>query len=209
MWPLRASIRRTSSPLGGRAFSPSRTTLPFCLDVGTDTESYHTNPHYLGIRQKRVSNEEYYEFVDEFCMAVKDKCASRPLDARIRILTSAGPTALLQFEDFSNNHCFDLLERYRNRLRCFNDDIQGTGAVIAAGFITAVKVTGVPYSEQRIGPPCRCWLSGDHSSQSSSVRAQQELASPTRWSPLCARRTRALRPRLHAHAFTLSTPKAS
>jgi len=60
------------------------------------------------------------------------------------------PAALLQFEDFSNNHCFDLLEKYRHKLRCFNDDIQGTGAVIAAGFITAVKLTGVPHSMQKI-----------------------------------------------------------
>lgn len=51
------------------------------------------------------------------------------------------PNALVQFEDFSNNHCFDLLAKYRDRQLCFNDDIQGTGAVIAAGFLNAIKVT--------------------------------------------------------------------
>jgi malate dehydrogenase (oxaloacetate-decarboxylating) len=60
------------------------------------------------------------------------------------------PSAVIQFEDFSNNHCFDLLERYQNKYRCFNDDIQGTGAVIAAGFLNAIKRSGLSPLEQRI-----------------------------------------------------------
>jgi hypothetical protein len=67
--------------------------------------------YFEGEKRPKMQNQEYYEFVDEFITAVKDKW----------------PECLLQFEDFSNDHCFELLERYRKRMRCFNDDIQGTG----------------------------------------------------------------------------------
>lgn len=86
---------------------------------------------------KRVPDEEYYPLVDEFLMAVKDKW----------------PKCLVQFEDFSNNHCFDLLEKYRNKLLCFNDDIQGTGAVVAAGFVNAARMSGTPLKGRL--PPVR------------------------------------------------------
>jgi malic enzyme len=109
-------------------------TLPIQLDLGTDTKEVVEGQHYLGNREKRIPDEAYYAFIDEFLLAVKAKW----------------PTCLLQFEDFSNNHCFELLDRYRQKLRCFNDDIQGTGAVIASGFITATKVTKIPYHDQRI-----------------------------------------------------------
>ena len=74
------------------------------------------------------------QITDEFMAAVRDKW----------------PNALVQFEDFSNDHCFDLLERYRDTHLCFNDDIQGTGAVILAGFLNCVKVTKVPIGNHKI-----------------------------------------------------------
>jgi len=128
-------IGKLSLYIAAAGFHPL-TTLPVQLDLGTDTAKYLAADaaHYLGTKEKRLPDEQYYAFLDEFLMAVKSKW----------------PRCLLQFEDFSNNHCFDLLERYRPRLRCFNDDIQGTGAVIAAGFITAAKLTKIPYAEQKI-----------------------------------------------------------
>ena len=114
-------------------FHPDRT-LPILLDTGCNTESIRESPHYLGCKHPRIPDSEYYPLVDEFLMAVKDKW----------------PSCLLQFEDFSNDHCFELLERYRKRMRAFNDDIQGTGAVIAAGFLNAAKLSGVPLNRQRI-----------------------------------------------------------
>lgn len=109
-------------------------TLPILFDSGTNNEANLKDPLYLGCRHRRLSNEEYYPLMNEFLMAVKDKW----------------PNALLQFEDFSNDHCFDLLEQYRNRLLCFNDDIQGTGAVIASGYLNASKLQGVPLKDQRL-----------------------------------------------------------
>jgi len=132
---LGISIGKLQLYVAGAGFNPENT-LPIILDTGTKTERYlkNENEHYLGIPQKRLPDPEYYDFVEEFLMAVKDKW----------------PRALLQFEDFSNDHCFSLLEKYQDRLRCFNDDIQGTGAVIAAGFINAVKTSGVSFKDQRI-----------------------------------------------------------
>eukprot|EP01128_Nolandella_sp_AFSM9_P003612 TRINITY_DN156_c1_g3_i1.p1 TRINITY_DN156_c1_g3~~TRINITY_DN156_c1_g3_i1.p1 ORF type:complete len:501 (-),score=157.44 TRINITY_DN156_c1_g3_i1:113-1615(-) len=126
-------IGKLSLYVAAAGFHPSKT-LPVVLDTGTNTIKYHSDPHYLGTKGKRLDDDEYYPLVDEFLMAVKDKW----------------PKCLVQFEDFSNNHCFHLLDEYRPKMRCFNDDIQGTGAVVAAGFITAAEVSGVPYAEQRI-----------------------------------------------------------
>eukprot|EP01126_Amoeba_proteus_P020978 TRINITY_DN2129_c0_g1_i2.p1 TRINITY_DN2129_c0_g1~~TRINITY_DN2129_c0_g1_i2.p1 ORF type:complete len:443 (+),score=103.44 TRINITY_DN2129_c0_g1_i2:467-1795(+) len=121
--------------VAGAGFNPEHT-LPIVLDTGTRTQRYLRNEKefYLGLAHPRLPDPEYYELVDEFLMAVKDKW----------------PRALVQFEDFSNDHCFNLLARYVDKLRCFNDDIQGTGAVISAGFINAVKLSGVDYNNQRI-----------------------------------------------------------
>ena len=78
--------------------------------------------------------QQYYAFLDEFMNAVHAKF----------------PKCLIQFEDFSNNHTFPLLKKYRHKMLCFNDDIQGTGAVAAAGFANAVKLNGVPMAEQKV-----------------------------------------------------------
>ena len=109
-------------------------TLPILLDVGCNRAEIRDAPDYLGLRQERLPDEEYYPFVAEFMAAVKDKW----------------PECLVQFEDFQNPRCFKLLDQYFTKQLCFNDDIQGTGAVITSGFINAVKVSGIPIKEQRL-----------------------------------------------------------
>ncbi len=104
---------------------PSRC-LPVLIDVGTNNDHYLTDPMYLGLQQKRVTGADYYAIVDEFVRAVSERW----------------PKALIQFEDFSNEHAYPLLEKYRNKMLCFNDDIQGTGAVAVASLLSAVRALG-------------------------------------------------------------------
>ncbi|GBC03517.1 hypothetical protein RclHR1_05170007 [Rhizophagus clarus] len=101
-----------------------RRTLPITLDLGTNNEKNLNDEFYLGIRKKRVDDDQFYSFVD----------------AVIKSLIKVYPELLIQFEDFSSEHAFDLLTKYRDNTFCFNDDIQGTGAVILSGFINAVKL---------------------------------------------------------------------
>ncbi|KAI8318098.1 hypothetical protein GQ54DRAFT_267386 [Martensiomyces pterosporus] len=108
--------------------------LPIVLDFGTDTEKYLEDPLYLGIRQHRPTNEAFYEAANKV----------------INALHRAFPGMFIQFEDFSTDHAFGLLERWRNKILCFNDDIQGTGSVILGGFISAVQQAGIPPADQRI-----------------------------------------------------------
>ncbi|KAM5354542.1 hypothetical protein ACJ41O_001189 [Fusarium nematophilum] len=108
-------------------------TLPIILDCGTDNETLLNDPLYLGLKQKRVKSEEH-RFMDSFMDAARD----------------VFPNMVIQFEDFESAKAFTYLDRYRNAFRCFNDDIQGTGAVILAGYITAVKMSGVSLQEQRL-----------------------------------------------------------
>ncbi|CAC9491376.1 putative malic enzyme [Leishmania infantum JPCM5] len=127
------SIGKCSLYVAAGGVKPSRV-LPVVMDVGTNNLELRNNPLYLGLRKPRCGDADFYALLDEFMEAVKD----------------TWPSAVVQFEDFSNNHCFDMLERYQKKYRCFNDDIQGTGAVIAAGFHTAVKLSKIPMEQQRI-----------------------------------------------------------
>jgi malate dehydrogenase (oxaloacetate-decarboxylating) len=108
--------------------------LPVFLDVGTDNDERLADPLYVGWRHERVRGEEYDVFVEEFITAITDRW----------------PHVLLQWEDFAKSNATRLLDRYRDRLCTFNDDIQGTAAVATGTLLSAIEVTGVPLTEQRI-----------------------------------------------------------
>jgi malate dehydrogenase (oxaloacetate-decarboxylating) len=110
------------------------TTLPILLDVGTDNPDCLADPLYIGWRHERVRGQEYDDFVEAFVPAVVKRW----------------PRVLLQWEDFAKNNATRLLERYRDRLCTFNDDVQGTAAVATGTLLAAINVTGVPLTEQRV-----------------------------------------------------------
>ncbi|ORX94162.1 hypothetical protein K493DRAFT_324897 [Basidiobolus meristosporus CBS 931.73] len=111
-----------------------RKTLPICLDFGTNNQKNLDDPLYLGLRRKRLDGDEFYNAVDTV----------------LATLHKAFPKMLIQFEDFSSEHAFELLDRHRERYLSFNDDIQGTGAVILSGFINAVREVGIPAKQHRL-----------------------------------------------------------
>ncbi len=113
---------------------PPECCLPILLDVGTDNEERLKDPFYIGWRSRRVRGPEYDDFVDTFVSAVKRRW----------------PHVLLQWEDFSGINAERFLDRYRNQLCTFNDDIQGTAAVATGTLLSAITVTGIPLQEQRV-----------------------------------------------------------
>jgi malate dehydrogenase (oxaloacetate-decarboxylating) len=112
---------------------PERT-LPIVLDVGTNNTERLKDPEYLGWRHERVAGQAYFDFVDRFVQAVKQEL----------------PGTCLQWEDFATPHARPILNRYRDQLLTFNDDIQGTSAVALGAILAAVKVTGKSLKEQQI-----------------------------------------------------------
>jgi len=113
---------------------PPHLTLPIMLDVGTDNVERLNDPLYLGARHRRIRGADYQAFIDRFVGAVR----------------RAFPDAVLQWEDFLKANAITQLERFRNRLCTFNDDIQGTAAVVIAGIYAALRVTRQPMRDQRL-----------------------------------------------------------
>jgi malate dehydrogenase (oxaloacetate-decarboxylating)(NADP+) len=106
--------------------------LPVMLDAGTNNEALLADPLYIGLRQRRLSGAALDELVDEFIEAAQQSF----------------PGIVIQFEDFANHNAFRLLRNYRDKVCCFNDDIQGTASVTVAGIFSALRVTGKRMSEQ-------------------------------------------------------------
>lgn len=113
--------------------SPAHT-LPITLDVGTNNAALLDDPMYMGWRHPRVGGDDYYLFIDQFIQAVKRRW----------------PKVLLQFEDFALDHATPLLQRYRDELCCFNDDVQGTAAVAVGTLLSACSAKKEKLSDQRI-----------------------------------------------------------
>lgn len=118
------------SACGG--FHP-RTTLPIILDVGTDNQDLIKDPLYLGWKHKRIRGKKYFQFIDSFVKAIKKRF----------------PNILLQWEDFAGKNAAAILEKYSEKLCTFNDDIQGTAAVVAGTLLAAVKTLKMPIENHR------------------------------------------------------------
>jgi malate dehydrogenase (oxaloacetate-decarboxylating)(NADP+) len=113
---------------------PPQGLLPMYLDAGTNNEEYLKDPLYVGSRQHRPSTDELYAFVDEFVAAVQE----------------VWPNCCIHFEDWTGVDAIALLARYRDKVSCYNDDIQGTAGVTLAGLINAMKLTGGKLQDQKI-----------------------------------------------------------
>lgn len=112
---------------------PERT-LPIVLDVGTNNKDRLHDPEYLGWRHERITGQAYFDFIDLFVQAVKQEL----------------PETCLQWEDFATPHARPILNCYRDQLLTFNDDIQGTSAVVLGAVLGAVKVTGKTLKDQQV-----------------------------------------------------------
>jgi len=119
------------SLIGG--IHPTRT-LPIVLDVGTQNTERLQDPEYLGWRHERVTGQGYFDFIDQFVTAAKTEM----------------PNTLLQWEDFATPHARPILDRYRDELLTFNDDIQGTAAVALGAISAAIKVAGTAMRDQQV-----------------------------------------------------------
>lgn len=113
---------------------PPYKTLPIVLDNGTDNESLLNDPSYLGWRNRRIRGQEYDEFIEKFILAVRKRF----------------PNLLLQWEDFAQPNALNLLNRYKGQLCCFNDDIQGTAAVVVSTLLAASNALNTKLPQQKI-----------------------------------------------------------
>ncbi|MEN9669373.1 MAG: hypothetical protein RLZZ386_1280 [Planctomycetota bacterium] len=113
---------------------PPQVALPVVLDMGTNNEGFRNDPLYPGLRVPRIGGDQYLSFIDEFVDAVQE----------------VFPRCCIQFEDFTNKNAIPLLERYRDKVCCFNDDIQGTASVAVAGLFGACRMNATKMSDQRI-----------------------------------------------------------
>jgi malate dehydrogenase (oxaloacetate-decarboxylating)/malate dehydrogenase (oxaloacetate-decarboxylating)(NADP+) len=125
-------VGKLSLYTGGAGIHPANC-LPVTLDVGTNNEELLKDPLYLGIKRNRIRGDEYLSFVDSFVQGVKRNF----------------PNAVLQWEDFSKQNAFTLLDKYRDVIPSFNDDIQGTGAVVLAGIKGAARISGTSLTDQK------------------------------------------------------------
>ena len=112
---------------------PPQYCLPVVLDVGTNNQVLLDDPLYQGLRHNRVRGEEYMSFVDEFVAAVQ----------------SLYPKCCIQWEDFANINAVPILERFRDKICTYNDDIQGTAGIALAGIFAALRITGQKITDQR------------------------------------------------------------
>lgn len=112
---------------------PPNMTLPITLDVGTNNQALIEDPLYLGLKQPRVRGAEYDAFIEEFVQAVQ----------------SLYPLCCLQWEDFANFNAEAILDRYRDQICTYNDDIQGTAGIALAGMYAAIRITGRKLTDQR------------------------------------------------------------
>jgi malate dehydrogenase (oxaloacetate-decarboxylating) len=108
-------------------------TLPMCLDVGTNNPRLLEDPLYMGLRHPRLTGEAYEEFIEKFVLGIRRNF----------------PGALLQWEDFAKHTAFRNHSRYRDRILSFNDDIQGTGATALAALMTAMRIKGGRFQDER------------------------------------------------------------
>jgi len=113
---------------------PPQYLLPLYIDVGTNNESLLKDPLYLGLKERRPPQKDLYSFVDEFVQAVQETF----------------PLCCIHFEDWTGVDAINLLQRYRDKVCCFNDDIQGTAAIALSGLINAMKIKKEKFSQQRI-----------------------------------------------------------